>query len=189
MGPRGHRRARDGSRRRIVAKPVSDAALRRLARGSSFGNPPVDPIGVVRRHVMRVESSRIERSRRIAREFRHGQGAGRYGRWRRRDVRVNGPKAVDPIAMAYEKRRGGIMTFIVIWIIRRVYDPETNEKIGAALSIRIGDRRSYCCTRQCRTRPRSPTEWRESWTYEAQWSVETRREEYHRYRLGPPAPQ
>ena len=93
----------------------------------------------MRRHVVRVVSSRIERSRRIAWKLRWGQGAGRYERRRRRDARVNdGPKAVDSIAMAYEKRWDRIKTFIVICIIRGVYHSETNEKIGAACRSGLG---------------------------------------------------
>jgi hypothetical protein len=68
----------DPSRPRIEAKPVSGDALGRLDPLSSLlRNPPVDPIGVVRRFAMRVVSSRIDRSRRVAAELRRGQGAGR----------------------------------------------------------------------------------------------------------------
>ena len=49
-----------------------------LTRGVRHsGIPPVEPIGVVRRHAMRVVSSRVERSRRVAAELRYGYGAGR----------------------------------------------------------------------------------------------------------------
>jgi len=98
---------------RLIAAALEQSpsvTLRELTLGVRR-NPLVDPIGIVRRQVMSVESTRIDRPRRIARELRHGQGAGRYWRWRRRDARGNdGLKVVGPIAMPYEKRRGGIIT-------------------------------------------------------------------------------
>jgi hypothetical protein len=65
------------------AKPVSDHAVRRPGseslspRAHVLRHAPRDPIGVVRRQAMSVESSRVERSRRVATEVRHGQRAGR----------------------------------------------------------------------------------------------------------------
>src|SRR5208282_1616307 len=112
---------------------------RDMTGGSSLGNAPVEPIGVVRRLIMRVVSSAIEGSRGVAAELRRGQGARRYDRRRRLDARIRDrPKAVDSVAMPDEEHPVRIVPLVRPRITPRPDEAETDEQIGTVARARLG---------------------------------------------------